>query len=112
MELYRVTRDMKKVLLAVLLMAFVLPSAQALAQANRTALQTVVSRTEVCVNASDEAEARRLFPNASFHVFPDLPQRGMNGWRVMATSNPNNMTDAEERAVRVREFARRGYTNE
>lgn len=109
MELYRVTRDMKKVLLAVFIMALVLPSARALAQ---TRTQQVVYRTEVCVNASDEAEARRLFPGASFHVFPDLPQRGMNGWRVMTTSSTDNMTDAEERAVRVREFNRRGFTNE
>ncbi len=101
MKLHRVTKEMKKVLLAILVMAFVLPSARALAQTGRQ--QTATYRTEVCVNASNEAQARRLFPGASFHVFPDLPDQDMNGWRVMATARPDNMSDAEERVLRVRE---------
>jgi hypothetical protein len=92
---------MKKVLLAVALtLAF------ALFLTGTVAAQAVQYGTEVCVNASDEATARRLFPKASFHVIPDSPDPAMNGWRLVygaPRSGGKIMTDAEEIEARRRE---------
>ncbi len=92
---------MKKVLLAISVLMFVLPSARALAQA-----QAQPYRTEVCVNASDEAAAKRLFPAATIHVIPNDTNPRMNGWRVTYTSRAENMSDAEEIQLRWRELNR------
>jgi hypothetical protein len=89
-------RKRKKVLLAIFVLMFVLPSARALAQ-------VVTYRTEVCVNASNEAAAKRLFPNADFHIIPDFVDSAMNGWRVTATARANNMSDVEEISLRLRQ---------
>jgi len=89
---------MKNVLwAAVLTLVFALPFA------GTAAAQGLAYRTEVCVNASDEAQARRLFPNARFHVLPDFADPMMNGWRVVYTGSDRNMSDAEEIYLRRRE---------
>jgi len=89
------------------LLAAVLTLGFAILFAGTAAAQAQQYRTEVCVNASDEAQARLLFPNASFHVFPDLLEPDMNGWRITYTGRDKNMTDAEEIYLRRREFNRR-----
>jgi len=92
---------MKKVLLAISVLMFVLPSARALAQA-----QAQPYRTEVCVNASDADYAKRLFPNASFHVISDSADPLMNGWRIVSGpvgAGGKIMTDAQEIQLRQRE---------
>ena len=58
---------------------------------------------EVCVNTSDQAEARRLFPKATIHVIPDSPDPLMNGWAVVYGGN-KRMSDAEE--IELRQQAR------
>ena len=66
--------------------------------------------TEVCVNASNVEDAKRLFPNAILHVVPDSPDDEMNGWRIVSGyvgSDGKIMTDAEEINVRQRERYRR-----
>lgn len=69
---------MKKMLLAALTLVLLFPISA------KAAAQEVKYGTEVCVNASDEAEARRLFPNAAFHVIPDSHDPAMNGWRIVS----------------------------
>lgn len=62
--------------------------------------------TEVCVNASNVADAKRLFPTASYHVIPDSPDPLMNGWRIVSGAvGPGGkiMTDAQEIQLRQRE---------
>ena len=44
----------------------------AISLAGTAAAQAVQYGTEVCVNASSEATARKLFPNARLHVIPGL----------------------------------------
>ena len=44
---------------------------------------------EVCVIASNEAEARRLFANTSFHVLPDFADSELNGWRIIEGTVPS-----------------------
>ena len=64
--------------------------------------------TEVCVNASLADEAKRLFPNATLHVLPDLP-RGMNGWRIVSgnvRADGKIHTDGEEIYIRQLETHR------
>lgn len=59
--------------------------------------------TGVCVNASLADEAKRRFPNATLHVFPDLAIRGMNGWRIVrgpVALDGRIHTDADE--IRIR----------
>ena len=93
---------MKKVLLAISVLMFVLPSARALAQA-----QAQPYRTEVCVNASDADYAKRLFPNASFHVISDSADPLMNGWRIVSGpvgAGGKIMTDAQEIQLRRQEY--------
>ncbi len=63
------------------------------------------SGSEVCVNASDQAEARRLFPGATIHVIRDSPDPLMNGWRIVS-GRATLMTDAEEIQLRLHEKAR------
>lgn len=60
--------------------------------------------TEVCVNASNVEDAKRLFPNARLHVVPDVP--GSNGFRIVSgnvRSDGRIMTDSEEINLRQRE---------
>jgi len=63
--------------------------------------------TEVCVNASNAEEAKRLFPNARLHVLPDFAERKMNGWRIVSGGvRPDGSihSDAEEIKIRQREL--------
>jgi hypothetical protein len=88
---------MKKALMtgAVLTVAFS-PTSKVLAQA-------LQHRTEVCVDASDLAEARRRFPNARFHVLPDFAASQMNDRRRSnGTVRPDKKitTDAEKTKLR------------
>lgn len=62
--------------------------------------------TEVCVNASNVEDAKRLFPNARLHVIPDSTNRDMNGWRIVAgavDANGRIHTDAQELKLRQSE---------
>jgi len=66
--------------------------------------------TEVCVNASNAEEAKRLFPNAVLHVLADFPDREMNGWRIVSgnvRTSSRIMTDAEEITLRQLERSHR-----
>lgn len=92
---------MKKVLLAAAL-AVVL----ALSLTGIAAAQTQQYGTEVCVNASNADEAKRLFPKASIHVIPDSTASLMNGWRIVSGYvGPGGriMTDAQEIQLRQQE---------
>ena len=80
---------------------FVLPLAA-------TAAQAQVCRGEVFVNASGEAELRRLFPNATFHVIPDSPDPAKNSWSIVTAAAERIMSDAEENNLRQREGRRYG----
>ena len=96
---------MKKAVLAVLALGLVLPWARTVAAQT----QPQQYGTEVCVNASDAQEAKRLFPNAVLHVIPDFTASSMNGWRITAgqvRAHGKIMTDAEEIALRGRESLR------
>ncbi len=78
----------------------------AISLAGTAAAQAVQYGTEVCVNASEEATARRLFPNARLHVIPDFVDSEMNGWRFVSGpvgAGGKIMTDAEEIRLRQRE---------
>ena len=60
--------------------------------------------TEVCVNASNVEDAKRLFPNARLHVVPDVP--GANGYRIVngnIGSDGKIHMDAEELKLRIRD---------
>jgi hypothetical protein len=70
---------MKKVLLAA-----AVALAPALYFTGTAMAQTVQYGTEICVNASQAAEAKRLFPNARIHVVPDFPDPEMNGWTIVS----------------------------
>lgn len=70
---------MKKVLLAAALAVVLV-----LSLTGTAAAQTQQYGTEVCVNASNADEAKRLFPNASIHVIPDSTASLMNGWRIVS----------------------------
>ena len=102
---------MKKLILAAGLMLVF-----ALSLAGTAAAQTQQYGTEVCVNASNADEAKRLFPNAKLHVLPDSPNPDMNGWRIVAgpvDANGRIMTDSQEIERRQREKNRgRGYGND
>ncbi len=63
------------------------------------------SGSEVCVNASLEATAKRLFPAATIHVIPDDSNPLRNGWRIVS-GRDKLMTDAEEIYLRQRELNR------
>ena len=59
---------------------------------------------EVCVNASNVEDAKRLFPGARLHVVPDVP--GANGFRIVSGNIRGDgkiMTDSEEIKQRVRD---------
>ncbi len=95
---------MKKVLLAV---ALAVPLALTLT--GTATAQTQQYLTEVCVNASDAAQAKVRFPNASFHVIPDSHDPAMNGWRLVVgplRSGGTIMSDAEEIKMRQLERSR------
>ncbi len=94
---------MKKVLLAALTLALVLPWAET------AAAQTQQYGTEVCVNASNVAEAKRLFPKATLHVLPDFTDPDKNGWRIVSGplgAGGRIMTDAQEIQLRRQERRR------
>ena len=91
---------MNKALIAAALLA------PTLSPTSKVLVQGVRSGTEVYVNASDLAEAKRRFPNARLHVLPDFADSRMNGWRrVSGTVGRDGriMTDAEEIKLRQRE---------
>ena len=94
---------MKRILLAAALT--LLP---ALFPIGKAAAQTTGEYgTEVCVNASNVEDAKRLFPNTSLHVVPDSPNDEANGWRIVSgyrRSDGRIMTDAEEVHHRLREL--------
>ena len=93
---------MKKVLLvSALILFFAILSGIAAAQ--EKGLRGTGS--EVCVNASDEAVARSLFPGATFHLIPDNSNPEMNGWRIVS-GRDKLMTNAEEIQLRRREASR------
>jgi len=96
---------MKKVVLAVLALGLVLPWAPTVAAQT----QAGEYKMEVCVNASDVEQAKRLFPKAILHVIPNFTDSRMNGWRIVAgqvRAHGKIMTDAEEIALRKRESFR------
>ncbi len=92
---------MNKVLLAAALTVVF-----ALSLTGTAAAQTQQYGTEVCVNASNADQAKRLFPNASIHVIPDSTVSLMNGWRIVSGyvgAGGRIMTDAQEIQLRERE---------
>ena len=98
---------MKKVILAA-----ALTLGLALSLAGTAAAQTQQYGTEVCVNASQAAEAKGLFPNAVLHVIPDSPDAERNGWRIVSgpvDAKGRIMTDAREIELRQREGSRYGW---
>ena len=65
---------------------------------------------EVCVNASEQATARQLFPNARLHVIPDSNDPEQWGFRIVSGAigaEGKIMTDAEEVRLRRLEAFRR-----
>lgn len=97
-------RKMKKLLLAAALTLVL-----ALSLTGTAAAQTQQYGTEVCVNASNADEAKRLFPNATLHVLPDFTDPAMNGWRHVscaAGAGGKIMTDAQEIQLRRQERRR------
>lgn len=95
---------MKKVLLAA-----ALALVPALFFTGKAMAQTKQYGTEVCVNASLADEAKRRFPNATFHVLPDFADSHMNGWRIVSGPvDPKGRihTDADEIGLRQRERSR------
>jgi hypothetical protein len=69
----------------------------------------VESHIDVCVNASNVAAAKALFPTARFHVIPDDPNPELNGWVVIiGFGDKPPHTDAEEIALRRRANWRTG----
>ncbi len=104
---------MKKVLLAAALTLVPVPflTGKAVAQTKAAGYGT-----EVCVNQSLAAEAKRRFPYAHIHVVPDSIHQSMNGWRIVSgavDANGRIMTDAEELQLRQRdrEFNWRFYSD-
>ena len=94
---------MKKVLLAALALGFGMPLA------GTASAQQETYKTEVCVNASQAAEAKRRFPNAVLHVIPDDPDQSRNGWRTVVSSGDKLMSDAEEIALCGRQSIRNNH---
>ena len=95
---------MKKLILAVALAFLLVPALTGTAVAQTQQQQY---GTEVCVNASGAAEAKRLFPNASIHVIPDSTASLMNGWRIVSGpvgAGGKIMTDAQEIQLRRQEY--------
>ena len=91
---------MKKVLLAT-----AVALAPSLFFTGKAMAQTQQYGTEVCINASGVAEAKRLFPNAKLHVLPDSVDPKMNGWTIVAGQvGPDGRihTDAQEIEFRQR----------
>ncbi len=74
-----------------------------LSLAGTAAAQTVQYKTEVCVNASQAAEAKRRFPNAALHVIPDESDPSLNGWRIVVRGGDKNMSNAEEIRLRAQQ---------
>ena len=92
---------MRKVLLAA-----ALTLALAVSLTGTATAQTQQYGTEVCVNASNAEQAKRLFPNATLHVIPDFVDPLMNGWRHVSGqvgAGGKIMTDAQEIQLRQRE---------
>jgi len=90
-----------------LLLAAALTVVLALSLTGTATAQTQQYGVEVCVNASNADDAKRLFPNATLHILRDFPDPLMNGWRHVsgAVKLPGGriMTDAEEIQLRERE---------
>ena len=110
---------MKKVFLAgaiALVLAFSAAGLALSAQTEQKQPQTeqkhpgtpVVAHIDVCVNASNAAAAKALFPTARMHIIPDDPNPELNGWVVIVGfgGDKHSMTDAEEIAVRRRNYTR------
>ncbi len=103
---------MKKILLAAALTLVPAVFSTAKAQAQTKAGYG----TEVCVNQSLAAEAKRRFPYAHIHVVPDSIHPSMNGWRIVSgavDAKGRIMTDAQELQARQRdrEFNWRFYSD-
>jgi len=89
-----------------MLLAAALTLALAVSLTGTAAAQTQQYGTEVCVNASNADDAKRLFPNATLHVIPDFVDPLMNGWRHVSGqvgAGGKIMTDAQEIQLRQRE---------
>jgi uncharacterized protein YycO len=100
---------MRKVLLAaaLTLVPALFSTGKAVAQTNAQ------YGTEVCVNASGVAEAKRLFPNARIHVVPDSTDPDMNGWRIVSgpiDASGRIHSDAQERELRRTERGLKGFS--
>lgn len=66
--------------------------------------QPVVAHIEVCVNQSNAAAAKALFPTARLHIIPDDPDPELNGWVVIVGfGDKHPHSDAEEIAIRMRQ---------
>jgi hypothetical protein len=92
-------KQMKKIVLAA-----ALALVPALATSKAVAQTKGEYGTEVCVNASNVEDAKRLFPNARLHIVPDVP--GANGYRIVngnIGSDGRIHTDAEELKLRMRD---------
>jgi hypothetical protein len=105
---------MKKVFLAgaiALVLAFSAAGTALSAQTDQKQAQTeqkhpgtpVEAHLDVCVNASNAAAAKALYPTARLHIIPDDPNPELNGWVVITTfGDKHSMTDAQEKALRRR----------
>lgn len=99
---------MNRLLLAAALAFLLVPALSGTAVA-----QTQPYGIEVCINASNVSEAKRLFPNASLHVIPDFVDPEMNGWRHVSGSvgaGSKIMTDAQEIQLRQAEASNQRLT--
>ena len=65
--------------------------------------EAVAAHLDVCVNQSNAAAAKALFPTARLHIIPDSPHAEENGWVVIVGFGEHPHTDAEEIAIRMRE---------
>jgi len=65
----------------------------------------VEAHIDVCVNASNAAAAKALYPTARIMVIPDDPNPEMNGWVVIiGFGDKHPHTEAEEIALRRRAY--------
>jgi len=93
---------MKKVLLAA-----AVALAPALYFTGTAMAQTQQVGTEICVNASQAEQAKRLFPNARIHVLPDFPDRDANGWTIVSGAvRPDGSIHTDAEAIKHRERLR------